>query len=80
MQQDQVHGLRRVVLQPRLLLEATRRRQPKLPVSGGGDAEQVLHKLCCTVCSHAPTCNIGFLGRCGVYACPQCLPSDIVPI
>ena len=24
--------------------------------------------------------NIGFLGRWGTYACPQCLPSDIVPI
>ena len=27
---------------------------------------------------HVP--NMGFLGRWGTYACPQCLPSDIVPI
>ena len=33
-----------------------------------------------TVCSHAPMCNAGFLGRWGMHACPQCLPSDIVPI
>ena len=33
-------------------------------------------------CSRAPDyiTNIGFLGRWGTYACPQCLPSDIVPI
>ena len=32
-------------------------------------------------CSRAPDyINIGFLGRCGTYACPQCLPSDTVPI
>ena len=43
-QQEQVHGLRSVVLQTRLLLAATRRRQPKLPVLGGGGAEQVLYK------------------------------------
>ena len=36
--------------------------------------------LCCTVFSHAPMRNIGFFGRWGTYACPQCLPSDIVPI
>ena len=30
--------------------------------------------------SHGPMRNIGFLGRWGTYACPQCLPSDIVPI
>ena len=24
--------------------------------------------------------NMGFLGRWGTYACPQCLPSDTVPI
>ena len=24
--------------------------------------------------------NVGFLGRWGTHACPQCLPSDIVPI
>ena len=33
-----------------------------------------------TVFSHGPMRNIGFLGRWGTYACPQCLPSDIVPI
>ena len=32
-------------------------------------------------CSRAPDyINIGFLGRWGTYACPQCLPSDVVPI
>ena len=32
-------------------------------------------------CSRAPHyINIGFLGRWGTYACPQCLPSDTVPI
>ena len=32
-------------------------------------------------CSRAPDyITIGFLGRWGTYACPQCLPSDIVPI
>ena len=36
--------------------------------------------LCCTVFSHGPMRNIGFLGRWGMYACPQCLPSDTVPI
>ena len=30
--------------------------------------------------SHAPMRNIGFLGRWGTHACPQCLPSDTVPI
>ena len=31
-------------------------------------------------CSRAPDyiTNIGFLGRWGTYACPQCLPSDMV--
>ena len=24
--------------------------------------------------------NVGFLGRWGTHACPQCLPSDTVPI
>ena len=33
------------------------------------------------MCSECPDyVNIGFLRRWGVYACPQCLPSDIVPI
>ena len=32
------------------------------------------------VFSHVPMRNIGFLGRKGTYACPQCLPSDTVPI
>ena len=34
------------------------------------------------VCSRAPdyATNIGFLGRWGTYACPQCLPSGTVPI
>ena len=36
--------------------------------------------LCCTVFSHGPMRNIGFLGRWGTHACPQCLPSDIVPV
>ena len=33
-------------------------------------------------CSRAPdyATNIGFLGKWGTYACPQCLPSDIAPI
>ena len=32
-------------------------------------------------CSRAPDyVNVGFLGRWGTYACPQYLPSDIVPI
>ena len=32
-------------------------------------------------CSRAPDyINIGFLERWGTYACPQCLPSDIVPM
>ena len=33
-------------------------------------------------CSRAPdyVTKIGFLGRWGTYACPQCLPRDIVPI
>ena len=32
-------------------------------------------------CSHAPDyINIGYLGRWGTHACPQCLPSDTVPI
>ena len=32
-------------------------------------------------CSRAPDyTNIGFLGRWGTYARPQCLPSDTVPI
>ena len=30
--------------------------------------------------SHGPMRSIGFLGRWGTCACPQCLPSDIVPI
>ena len=34
----------------------------------------------CAVFSHGPMCNVGFLGRWGMYACPQCLPSDTVPI
>ena len=34
----------------------------------------------CTVFSHGLMRNIGFLGRWGTYACPQCLPSDIVSI
>ena len=34
----------------------------------------------CTVFSHGPMRNIGFLGRWGTYVCPQCLPSEIVPI
>ena len=34
----------------------------------------------CTVLSHGPMRNIGFLGRWGTYACPQCLPSGTVPI
>ena len=29
---------------------------------------------------HDPMRTIGFLGRWGTYACPHCLPSDIVPI
>ena len=39
--------------------------------------------LCCTVFSHGPMRNIGVFGggaRGHTYACPQCLPSDIVPI
>ena len=38
--------------------------------------------MCACECSRAPDyiTNIGFLGRWGTYACPQCLPSDIVPI
>ena len=32
-------------------------------------------------CSRAPDyINVGFLGRWGTCACPQCLPSDTVPI
>ena len=36
--------------------------------------------LCYAECSRAPDYipNIGFLGRWGTYACPQCLPSDMV--
>ena len=33
-----------------------------------------------SVFSHGPMRNVGFLGRWGIYACPQCLPSDTVPI
>ena len=33
-----------------------------------------------TVLSHGPMRNIGFLGRWGTHACPQCLPSGTVPI
>ena len=40
----------------------------------------VLAMLYCTVLSHGPMRNIGFLGRWGTCACPQCLPSDTVPI
>ena len=36
--------------------------------------------LCCTVFSHGPMRNVGFLGRWGTHACPQCLPSGTVPI
>ena len=36
--------------------------------------------LCCTVFFHGLMRNVGFLGRWGTYACPQCLPSDTVPI
>ena len=31
-------------------------------------------------CSPMARCLIGFLGRWGTYACPQCLPGDSVPI
>ena len=30
--------------------------------------------------SHGPMRNVGVFGRWGTYACPQCLPSDTVPI
>ena len=36
--------------------------------------------LCCTMFSHGPMRNMWFPGRWGTYACPQCLPSDTVPI
>ena len=40
--------------------------------------------LACAVpsfpCPRSHATNIGFLGRWGTYACPQCLSSDIVPI
>ena len=37
--------------------------------------------LCYAECSRAPDyINVGFLGRWGTYACPQCLPSGTVPI
>ena len=32
----------------------------------------------CALFSHGPMRNIGFLGRWGTYACPQCLPSGTV--
>ena len=38
--------------------------------------------LCYAECSRVPdhVTDTGFLGRWGTHACPQCLPSDIVPI
>ena len=38
------------------------------------------HTMPCRVFPCPDHINIGFLGRWGTYACPQCLPSDIVPI
>ena len=40
----------------------------------------VLKKVSTHVRSLAGYINIGFLGRWGTCACPQCLPSDTVPI
>ena len=34
----------------------------------------------CAVFSYGPMRNVGFLGRWGMHACPQCLPSDTVPV